>query len=86
MRVPPPIAFACGPTLQCKRNSDVCVATIPGVPGPTSYACKAFADVKLPGSCLNGIPYCDCIDLSSLGSATCAVDADHQETITVTHQ
>jgi hypothetical protein len=78
--------FACGPTLQCKRNSDVCVATLAGVPGPTSYACKAFAEVNTPGSCVNGIPYCDCIDLSPMGGATCTADADHQETITITHQ
>lgn len=78
--------FACGPTLQCKRNSEVCVATVSGTPGSSSFACQAFAQVTMPGWCLNGIPYCDCIDLSSFGdgSATCAADADHQETITVT--
>ena len=31
--------FACGPTLQCKRNAQVCVKTLPGVPGPESYKC-----------------------------------------------
>jgi hypothetical protein len=78
--------FACGPTLQCKRNSDICVAQVPGVPGPTSYSCKPFDEVSMPGWCTDGIPYCDCIDWSAFGpsgSATCTADADNQETITV---
>jgi hypothetical protein len=76
--------FACGPTLQCKRNSDVCIAEVPGVPGPTTYSCKPFDQVAMPGWCTSGIPFCDCIDPTMFGgSATCAADADHQETITV---
>jgi len=72
--------FACG-TLACKRHVEVCVATLPGMPGPTSYECKPLSDFK--GSCAHGIADCSCMDLSSLGGATCAADANHQETITV---
>jgi hypothetical protein len=78
--------FSCGPTLQCKRNGEVCVEKLPGVPGPTSYECAAFEAVTMSGWCLNGIPDCACIDTGSFGagaSTTCAADADHQETVTV---
>jgi hypothetical protein len=74
--------FACGPMLMCKRNSDVCVAQVPAM-GEASYACQDFATTTMPGWCTSGIPYCECVDLSKFGSATCAEDADHQETITV---
>lgn len=77
--------FACGPSLQCTRNLDVCVTTLPGVPGGSpSYECKAFDMVKIEGFCVNGLPDCACVDTGGLGSgATCAADADHQETITI---
>jgi hypothetical protein len=79
--------FACGPMLQCKRNSDVCLETLPGQPGPTTYECKPFSQVVMPGWCLNGIPDCPCIDQSAFGTGgsgvSCMADADHQETVTV---
>jgi hypothetical protein len=77
--------FACGPTLTCQRNSDVCVEKVPGAPGPSTFECAAFGSVNL--SCLGGIPACDCIDISKVGDptmTTCKVDADNQETLTVT--
>lgn len=77
--------FACGPTLTCKRNSDVCVEKIPGAPGSPSYACAAFETVNQ--WCQHKIPDCDCIDTSKVGdpaTTMCKADADHQETITVT--
>jgi hypothetical protein len=77
--------FPCGPKLACKRNSDVCVEKLPGVPGPTSYECVTYD--KANHSCLHGIPACDCIDLAALGgpmgTTSCKVDADNQETVTV---
>jgi hypothetical protein len=76
--------FACGPTLTCKRNSEVCVEKVPGAPGPSSYECAAFATVR--GWCQHEIPDCNCLDATKLGdlaSTMCKADADHQETITV---
>jgi hypothetical protein len=74
--------FACGPSLSCKRNSDVCVERIPGVPGPTTYECLSYEEANQ--WCLGGIPACNCINLEAIGAgATCQEDADHQETVTV---
>lgn len=80
--------FACGPTLMCKRNSDVCVTRLPGAPGPASYECASFESVNQ--WCQHGIPDCDCIDAAKVGdptsNVTCKADAEHQETITVAAQ
>jgi len=75
--------FACGPTLQCTRNSAVCKKTLPGVPGPASYECVGLE--KLQGSsCQYGIPDCSCISLDGVGpGASCTADADHQETLSL---
>lgn len=75
--------FACGPTALCARNAEVCKKTLPGVPGPAAYECVTLE--KLQGStCQYGIPDCSCLDLDAVGPmATCAADADHQETISL---
>ncbi len=70
--------FACGPTLQCGRNADVCQVTLPGVPGPASYACMALEKFQ-SADCLGGIPDCSCLN----AQGSCAADADHQETVTL---
>jgi hypothetical protein len=71
--------FPCGPTLVCKRNSDVCVEKLQAAPAPTSYECTAFHTFK---SLCGGIPSCNCLDMTGLGSFSCTVDADNQETLT----
>jgi hypothetical protein len=69
--------FACGPTLMCKRNSDVCLEKVPGVPATSTFECAPFDSVN--ATCYGSIPSCDCI--KSLG--TCMENADHQETVTI---
>jgi hypothetical protein len=73
--------FACGPSM-CTRHVEVCVETIPGVPGgePT-YQCVPLSEVR--GTCQHGIADCSCMDISAVGGTSCASDADHQETISV---
>ncbi|MCC6558326.1 MAG: hypothetical protein IT372_35745 [Polyangiaceae bacterium] len=74
--------FACGPSMMCTRHVQVCVETIPGVPGgEISYQCVPLSDVQ--GTCQHGIADCSCMDLSTIGGASCSSDADHQETITI---
>ncbi len=74
--------FTCGPTLSCKRNSEVCVVRIPGVPGPSSYECLGLD--KAQGFCSSGIPSCNCLDLEKIGpGASCQEDADFQDTVTI---
>jgi hypothetical protein len=74
--------FACGPALNCKRNSEVCAERLPGPGGPIDYECMSYE--KVNQWCLGGIPACDCIDVASFGEgANCKEDADHQETVTV---
>lgn len=62
--------FTCGPTLSCKRNSEVCVVRIPGVPGPSSYECLGLD--KAQGFCSSGIPSCNCLEYEKIGpGASC---------------
>lgn len=70
--------FPCGPMLQCGRNSDVCQVTLPGVPGPASYACVALEKFQ-KAYCLGGIPDCSCLNTEG----SCNADADHQETVSI---
>ncbi len=70
--------FACG-TLQCQRHAEYCLEILPGVPGPTSYSCKAAG-----GTC-SGIADCSCItEAEGPGDVvTCSANADMQETVTI---
>ncbi|HSN99502.1 MAG TPA: hypothetical protein VLS89_14500 [Candidatus Nanopelagicales bacterium] len=72
--------FACG-SLSCVRHVELCLETLPGVPGDPSYECIPLSQVQ--GTCSHGIADCTCVDLSMMGGASCSSDADHQETITV---
>lgn len=76
--------FACGPTLKCKRNSDVCVERLVGDPAPATYECASFKSVNQ--WCQHDIPDCGCLNATPFAEGMfvmCKADADHQETITV---
>jgi hypothetical protein len=73
--------FACGPSLQCKRNSDVCIEKTSGKPASTVYSCAALDSGEITSSCLGGIPDCACLQQDA--NTKCTADADHQETLSI---